>query len=175
MRHREGRTARAAAVEPDTPTRTQPAGGEASKKFERQSSLFALALSDVLLVNVWCQDLGRHDASNMSLLRTVFEVHLQLFAKQEAPASPDGGARQKTVLLFLIRDHIEQQTPFPKLEQLVRRDIGTIWASVNKPAHLEAEPVDALFDVAISSPPPGSEKRDRSAATPALKPSGSYT
>ena len=78
-------------------------GGDDSRKFERQSSLFALALSDVLLVNVWFHDLGRHDASNMSLLRTVMEVHLQLFGSAERPV--------RTVLLFLIRDHIEQACP----------------------------------------------------------------
>lgn len=78
-------------------------GGEESHKFERQSSLLALALSDVLLVNVWFQDLGRHDASNLSLLRTVMEVHLQLFGRTERPI--------RTVLLFIIRDHIEQVLP----------------------------------------------------------------
>ena len=53
--------------------------GDGGKTFERQSSLLALALCDVVIVNVWSNDLGRADASNMSLLRTVFEVHLQLF------------------------------------------------------------------------------------------------
>ena len=59
-----------------------------------------------------CQDLGRHDASNMSLLRMVFEVHLQLFGK-----TPRGA---KTVLLFLIRDHIASQTPLDLLEKQAR-------------------------------------------------------
>ena len=122
-------------------------GGEDSKAFERQSSLFALALSDVLLVNVWFQDLGRHDASNMSLLRTVFEVHLQLFGKA-------GRAREeRTVLLFLIRDHIEQTTPLELLKQMVQRDIAHIWAAIDKPDGFAGQSLDSLFDVRISALP----------------------
>lgn len=51
--------------------------------FERKTSLFSLALSSVLLVNVWYHDVGRYSAANFSLLRTVFELNLQLFHKQE--------------------------------------------------------------------------------------------
>ena len=35
-------------------------GGEASKTFERQAALFVLGLADVLVVNVWEHDVGRH-------------------------------------------------------------------------------------------------------------------
>ena len=36
--------------------------GDGGKTFERQSSLLALALCDVVIVNVWSNDLGRADA-----------------------------------------------------------------------------------------------------------------
>ena len=35
-------------------------GGEASKTFERQAALFVLGLADVLVINVWEHDVGRH-------------------------------------------------------------------------------------------------------------------
>lgn len=54
-------------------------GGEDSKSFERQSALFALAVSDTLVVNLWVHDLGRYNAANLHLLRTIIEVHLRLF------------------------------------------------------------------------------------------------
>ena len=103
--------------------------GDGGKTFERQSSLLALALCDVVIVNVWSNDLGRADASNMSLLRTVFEVHLQLFGG----AAAKRGAPPKTTLLFLIRDHIAEQTPLEKLEEMVHRDVAAVWAAADKP------------------------------------------
>lgn len=51
--------------------------------FERKTSLFSLAVCSVLIVNVWYQDLGRYVASNMALLRAVFDVNLQLFANSK--------------------------------------------------------------------------------------------
>lgn len=49
--------------------------------FERKSSLFALATSEVLMVNIWETQVGLYQGANMGLLKTVFEVNLQLFVK----------------------------------------------------------------------------------------------
>lgn len=49
--------------------------------FERKSALFALATSEVLLVNIWEHQVGLYQGANMGLLKTVFEVNLQLFLK----------------------------------------------------------------------------------------------
>lgn len=54
--------------------------GEDDQTFEKQTALFALAASDVLLVNVWCNDIGREQASGKPLLRTILQVNLKLFA-----------------------------------------------------------------------------------------------
>lgn len=48
--------------------------------FERKISL---AISEVLLVNMWMQDIGRYNADNLALLRKVFELNLQLFTKHK--------------------------------------------------------------------------------------------
>lgn len=49
--------------------------------FERKSALFALATSEILLVNIWEHQVGLYQGANMGLLKTVFEVNLQLFLK----------------------------------------------------------------------------------------------
>ncbi len=48
--------------------------GEDDTNFERQIALFALAVADVLLVNIWCHDIGREQASGKPLLKTIFQV-----------------------------------------------------------------------------------------------------
>lgn len=51
--------------------------------FERKSALFALATSEVLIVNLWEHQVGLYQGANMGLLKTVFEVNLQLFLKDK--------------------------------------------------------------------------------------------
>ena len=48
--------------------------GEDDSSFERQSSLFALAVADVLLVNMWAKDVGREAGASKPLLKTIFQV-----------------------------------------------------------------------------------------------------
>ncbi|GKD89013.1 protein root hair defective 3, partial [Tanacetum coccineum] len=33
--------------------------------FEKQSALFALAVSDIVLINMWCHDIGRELQTNL--------------------------------------------------------------------------------------------------------------
>nr|CAB3462560.1 unnamed protein product [Digitaria exilis] len=51
--------------------------GEDDTAFEKQSSLFALAISDIVLINMWCHDIGREQAANKPLLKTVFQTPLE--------------------------------------------------------------------------------------------------
>jgi hypothetical protein len=51
--------------------------------FERKSALFALATSEVLIVNIWEHQVGLYQGANMGLLKTVFEVNLELFLKDK--------------------------------------------------------------------------------------------
>ncbi|KAL6972721.1 hypothetical protein U1Q18_026894 [Sarracenia purpurea var. burkii] len=48
--------------------------GEDDTAFEKQSALFALAVSDIVLINMWCHDIGREQAANKPLLKTVFQA-----------------------------------------------------------------------------------------------------
>lgn len=57
--------------------------------FERKSALFSIAVSEVLLINIWEHQVGLYQGANMGLLKTVFEVNLGLFlaAKEKGKMS----------------------------------------------------------------------------------------
>jgi hypothetical protein len=56
--------------------------GEDGAAFEHMSSLFALAISDALMVNMWTNEVGRYRAASLGLLKTVFEVNMRLFKRE---------------------------------------------------------------------------------------------
>nr|GEW29119.1 protein root hair defective 3-like [Tanacetum cinerariifolium] len=72
--------------------------GEDDTAFEKQSALFALAVSDIVLINMWCHDIGREHAANKPLLKTVFQVMMRLFSPR------------KTTLIFVIRDKTRESS-----------------------------------------------------------------
>ncbi|XP_012856709.1 PREDICTED: protein ROOT HAIR DEFECTIVE 3 homolog 1-like isoform X2 [Erythranthe guttata] len=87
--------------------------GEDDTAFEKQSALFALAVSDIVLINMWCHDIGREQAANKPLLKTVFQVMMRLFSPR------------KTTLIFVIRD--KTRTPLENLEPVLREDIQKVF------------------------------------------------
>lgn len=132
--------------------------GEDAATFERKSSLFALALAEVLIVNLWSQDVGRYNAANMSLLKTVMELDLQLFfggaTATPAQAVADKAGRNlkdsdprmhKTRLLFVLRDHVS--SPLETLCNTLRADVDKIWDTITKPDVAKDTPVTDYFDI----------------------------
>nr|XP_043635564.1 protein ROOT HAIR DEFECTIVE 3-like [Erigeron canadensis] len=109
--------------------------GEDDTAFEKQSALFALAVSDIVLINMWCHDIGREQAANKPLLKTVFQVMLRLFSPR------------KTTLMFVIRD--KTRTPLENLEPVLREDIQKIWDSVPKPEAHKQTPLSEFFNVEV--------------------------
>ncbi|CAI9114324.1 OLC1v1015027C1 [Oldenlandia corymbosa var. corymbosa] len=109
--------------------------GEDDTAFERQAALFALAVSDIVLINMWCHDIGREHASNKPLLKTVFQVMMRLFSPR------------KTTLMFVIRD--KTKTPLESLEPILREDVQKIWDSVPKPQAYKETPISEFFNVEV--------------------------
>ncbi|XP_047334056.1 protein ROOT HAIR DEFECTIVE 3 homolog 1-like isoform X2 [Impatiens glandulifera] len=109
--------------------------GEDDTAFEKQSALFALAVSDIVLINMWCHDIGREQAANKPLLKTVFQVMMRLFSPR------------KTTLLFVIRD--KTRTPLENLEPVLREDIQKIWDNVPKPQAHKETPLSEFFNVEV--------------------------
>ncbi|KAH9795750.1 protein ROOT HAIR DEFECTIVE 3 [Citrus sinensis] len=111
--------------------------GEDDTTFEKQSALFALAIADIVLINMWCHDIGREQAANKPLLKTVFQVMMRLFSPR------------KTTLLFVIRD--KTKTPLEYLEPILREDIQKIWDAVPKPQTLKNTPLSEFFNVEVTA------------------------
>ena len=113
--------------------------------FERKSALFALATSEVLIVNIWEHQVGLYQGANMGLLKTVFEVNLQLFLK-------DRKNTNRSLLFFVIRDFLGT-TPLQNLRRTLMQDLTKIWSSLSKPPGLEKSSIDNYFDFAFSALP----------------------
>ena len=77
--------------------------GEQRMTFEQTTSLFALAIADVLLINMWTTDIGRYGASNYGLLKVIFEVNLKLFDQKSSKK-----------LLFVLRDFDDRGNNFDR-------------------------------------------------------------
>lgn len=112
--------------------------------FERKSALFALATSEVIIVNIWEHQVGLYQGANMGLLKTVFEVNLQLFLKERSVS--------RTLLFFVIRDHLGT-TPLENLKQTLIQDLSRIWSTLSKPPGLEKSQIGDYFDFAFLALP----------------------
>ncbi|CAB4276681.1 unnamed protein product [Prunus armeniaca] len=121
--------------------------GQDDTTFEKQSALFALAVSDIVLINMWCHDIGREQAANKPLLKTVFQVMMRLFSPR------------KTTLLFVIRD--KTKTPFEYLEPVLREDIQKIWDGVPKPQAHKSTPFSDFFSVEVVALSSYEEKEEK--------------
>ncbi|XP_043702768.1 protein ROOT HAIR DEFECTIVE 3 homolog 2-like [Telopea speciosissima] len=121
--------------------------GEDDTAFEKQSALFALAVSDIVLINMWCHDIGREQAANKPLLKTVFQVMMRLFSPR------------KTTLLFVVRD--KTKTPLEHLEPILREDIQKIWNSVSKPPAHKDTPISEFFNVEVTALSSFEEKEEQ--------------
>ncbi|CCD27472.1 dynamin-like GTPase SEY1 NDAI_0K02810 [Naumovozyma dairenensis CBS 421] len=109
--------------------------------FERKAALFAIAVSEVLLVNMWEQQIGLYQGNNMALLKTVFEVNLSLFGKTVKSKSD-----HKVLLLFVIRDHV-RVTPMDSLKETLVNELEKIWTELSKPDECKDTTLYDFFDL----------------------------
>lgn len=82
----------------------------------------ALAIADVLLINMWTTDIGRYGASNYGLLKVIFECNLKLFGQSSAKK-----------LLFVIRDFDDRGNNRQRIQELIDTDIKNLWSEIYKP------------------------------------------
>lgn len=154
--------------------------GEAHVVFERKTSLFSLALSEILIINLMAVDVGRFEGANLGLLRTVFELNLQLFqrgggkkvtepttegSEQQQPSATESTERSqatddddadgpavKKLLLFILRDH-DGETPLEKLGARIQSDLGKVWDLLQKPPRYATSKINDFFDFEFVSLP----------------------
>ena len=108
--------------------------GDADALFERKSALFAIALSEVLIINMWETDVGRFNAANIPLLQAAFEANIQLFSKYKETV---------TSIVFIIRD-LSTKFKKPLFEQLLS-DMEYIWSEIKLPDDLKKSKVTDFF------------------------------
>lgn len=107
--------------------------GDDRMTFEQTTSLFALAIADVLIINLWTTDVGRHTASNLGLLKVIFEVNLKLFAQDQS---------QKK-LVFVLRDFNKYENNEASMKELIQGNIDEIWKQIYKDdKHLNSKASD---------------------------------
>ncbi|XP_072996671.1 protein ROOT HAIR DEFECTIVE 3-like isoform X2 [Typha latifolia] len=111
--------------------------------FEKQNALFALTVSDVILVNMWLHDIGRQQGGNIPLLTLILQERIKL-----DPC--------KTKVIFVIRDY-DYETPPGILTEKVMESINKIWESV-KPGHRNAKLSDYFQVSAVFLPRKCEEK-----------------
>ena len=97
--------------------------GEDGQAFEHMSALFALAISDVLMVNMWTSEIGRYKAASVGLLKTIFEVNLKLF-----------GVEGRKRILFVLRDFNDEKNNLVILKQQISKTMEEIWDKIKKPS-----------------------------------------
>ncbi|GAB2225614.1 hypothetical protein Droror1_Dr00006411 [Drosera rotundifolia] len=101
--------------------------------FEKQSALFALAVSNIVLINISCKDIGLENAASRPLLRTVFEVMIRLFSPR------------RVTLMFVLRD--KTRTPSGILEDMIHKDVKELWESIEKPQRFKQTELSKFFNV----------------------------
>lgn len=94
---------------------------EEKSKYEKSTALFGLVLSNVLIVNLWIQEIGRFSACNYETLKLIFELNLRFFKSD-----------QSKKLLFVIRDFREDEN-LEYIEGILRGDVEKMWADIKKP------------------------------------------
>ncbi|XP_062018290.1 protein ROOT HAIR DEFECTIVE 3 homolog 2-like isoform X1 [Rosa rugosa] len=113
--------------------------GQDDTSFEKQVVLFALAVSDILLINMCYKEIGREHAANKPLLRTVFQVMMQI----NIP-------KRKKTLLFVIRDADTSENHRVALKDQLLDNIQKIWAEVQKHAGTQLNDIFVVEVVALS-------------------------
>lgn len=96
--------------------------GDQRTTFEQTTSMLALAIADVLMINMWTNDIGRYGASNYGLLEVIFECNLKLFGQQSAKK-----------LMFVLRDFDDRGNNRENIMRQIQIDIDNIWAKMYKP------------------------------------------
>ena len=108
--------------------------GDERFKFEQCSSLFTLAMSDVLMINMWTNDIGRYTASNYGILKVVFEQNLKLFQQES-----------EKKIIIVLRDFDSKVDDLSKLKESIMNDMKKIWEEIPKPATFEDKSCSDYF------------------------------
>ena len=143
--------------------------GEHHVSLARKTTLFSLAMCEVLMINIAEIDIGRYEGSSYSLLRGVIELYLSTFVAHAtddtdetatvtttttttttmATSSEKEGQGQdkhhvRTRLLFVVRDHMVSSVE--QLEAQLNAFVHGLWDKVEKHSTVDCA-LEDLFDI----------------------------
>jgi hypothetical protein len=128
---------------------------EEKTTFERRTALFGLAISNILFVNIWLNDIGRFGASNYEIIRTIFELNMQLF-DLESPKK----------MVFVVRDWFPRENE-ERIKTMLVDDMRRLWTSIKKTegqSHIDFDQVFQFEFVHLRSLKYEEEEFDRDVA-----------
>lgn len=99
-------------------------------------------MADVLLINMWTNDVGRYGASNYGLLKVIFEVNLKLFDQKSAKK-----------LLFILRDFDDRGNNGERIKTILLNDISKIWNEIYKPDKFKDARAEQFFQFEFAMMP----------------------
>ena len=83
------------------------------------TSLFALAIADVFIVNMWANTIGTNAASNLAVLKDIFELNMKLKLSNKNAAKK---------FLFIIRDYRKRGNNDERDRATLEQDMKQIWS-----------------------------------------------
>jgi hypothetical protein len=101
-------------------------GSDSKERWEKRNSveqsmgLFALAVADLLVLNLWTKEVGRYTASQYGIIRVIMEMNLRLFRQQAAKQ-----------ILIVLRD-FDAKENIETIKESVLTDIEAIWKDIPK-------------------------------------------
>lgn len=110
---------------------------EQKSSMEKKTALFGLVMSHVLIVNIWCNEIGRFSAANYDILKVVLELNLRDFSR-DAPKK----------IVFVVRD-FEERENFDHIQKLLIEDLQRLWGEVTKPEEMKSLPLNSLVDIRV--------------------------
>jgi hypothetical protein len=91
-------------------------------------------MSDVLMINMWTNDIGRYTASNYGILKVVFEQNLKLFQQES-----------EKKIIIVLRDFDPNVDDLSKLKESIMNDMRQIWDEIPKPDAFKDKPCSQYF------------------------------
>ena len=106
-------------------------------KFEKSTALFGLVISNILIVNVWVQDIGRFSGCNYEILKIIFQLNIQFFKRESAKK-----------ILFVVRDFGAMEN-LDYIREVLTQDIVKLWDEVQKPEEFKDLKYSDVFEVDV--------------------------
>ncbi|KAJ9450238.1 Protein SEY1, partial [Diplonema papillatum] len=114
--------------------------------FEKKLGLFALAMADVLLINLFQYEIGRRNAMSVPLLENILQINFKI--QLQLAESQTNTRGSKKLLMFVVRDY-DGRTPKSKLSDQLLEVITQIWSRITKPDQNKDDELQRWFDFRV--------------------------